>query len=165
MDHGIPAWLDIACRYCGAEPGHPCRSRSGRETQPHSARLHDSMPPPVLTEDRLAESRRFAAQFHERTLVTVAFGFSCGCTQAPSEPVPLKEANVYGIARAHICDRHNEFAVVTRVTTRLVADADTIYRVLVAADIQPHDAEYVAGDQNDAARQARLRAGMGGGPS
>lgn len=154
--------LRVACPRCGAPPRRHCVTPSGRRsTNFHTARLHDAYvagTTPEEREQRAHEQRVFDAQFDERNLVRLSFGFSCGCSQPAGEPVPLAEANTHGVARAHICDRHEEYAVVTRVTVRLVGDEDTLLRVLLAADVDPLTAENVAAEQCDENRAA-VRAG------
>lgn len=155
-----PALL-VACPFCKAEVGQLCVTPSGKRANFHTDRLHDGYLADDTAENRVTRAhnqRMHDAQFDKRNLVRLSFGFSCGCTQPAGEPVPLSEANVYGVARARICDYHQEYAVVTRVTTRLAADEDTLLRVLLAADIDPLTAENVAGEQSDANRAA-IRAG------
>jgi hypothetical protein len=51
--------------------------------------------------------------------VTVSMRLSCGCTTPPSEPLPVVDARTRpgGVV---ICDRCDDYTVVTRTTTRMV---------------------------------------------
>lgn len=156
----------VACPKCGARPKQRCRSASGAETNNHVAREAAAAPVPTAEElaQRAHEQRQFDEQFSRRTLVTVTARYTCGCVQPTSEPIPISEANVYP-GRAGICDEHDEFVVVSGVDVALVADETTMLRILLAADIDPRSAGYVAADQNDTARANRVALGMGGGPT
>jgi 3-mercaptopyruvate sulfurtransferase SseA len=71
-------------------------------------------------------------------MVTVSFGFTCGCTQRPSAPVRAIEA--YSLPGAVIiCERHQEYAVCNRVTTRLVHDPEVLRRLLAEAGVDEDD--------------------------
>jgi hypothetical protein len=63
-------------------------------------------------------------------MVTVSYGFTCGCTQKPSRPVPLYEASLHP-GQVITCAKHQEFAVCNRVTTRLVHDPELLRWLLV----------------------------------
>lgn len=159
-------WLAVACPTCDAQPGHRCKTATGRPTAAHTTRLAAAAP--KLTAEEVAEReheyRQLDEQYSLRTMVTVAFEYTCGCTGPRSEPIPLREARTWP-ARAVICDDHDEFAVTCGVNVRLIADEATMLRILLAADVPPGSAEYVAGDQNDQARWKRMSRGRDGGPS
>lgn len=163
--------LGVSCRKCSAPIGVHCTSPAGNRVNWHSTRTQDAYADiadelAANAEQRAHERRMFEAQYDDRTLVALSFGYSCGCADGPSEPIPLRDANTAGVARAIICDTHDEYAVVTRVTTRLVADETTLKRILAASGIGDDlDVSYVAGDQNDDARLKRVEAGGTGEPT
>lgn len=78
--------------------------------------------------------------------VRVSSRLSCGCTFKPSEPLPAAEAMALP-GRAVICDVHDEYAVVVRVTTRLVDTAEVLRDLLLPLTEDELIAECVAGDQ------------------
>lgn len=78
-----------------------------------------------------------------RTEMRVSVALSCGCSTRVSAPMPAREAPA-APGSVVICDVHDEWAVVTRVTTRLVATPEVLRRLLVAAGVPDHDADYVA---------------------
>lgn len=168
MPRPQPLGLGVACTRCSAQPGHRCTSPNGRHTNTHTVRLaadYTANNSPEDQSQREHEARMFDAQYNPRTLVQLSFGYSCGCTDSSGEPIPLGEANTAGVARAIICDRHDEYAVIIRVTTRLVADEATLKRVLLAADVgdrevdgENYTVDSIAAEQCDANR-AKVRAG------
>jgi hypothetical protein len=80
--------------------------------------------------------------------VQVSGRLSCGCRFRKSKPMPATEANsVPGTVT--ICDRHDEFAVVTRVSTYLVGGQDALVRRFEDAGVlEGHFAEAVASEQS-----------------
>jgi hypothetical protein len=109
---------------------------------------------PPLTPEHVAEraqQRRMAQAMHQAP-VRVSSTLSCGHSYRPSEPIPaIEAASLPGTVV--ICDEHDEFAVVTRVTTRLVATPPVLEALLLAADVDPASARYVAVDQSDEAHR------------
>jgi hypothetical protein len=81
--------------------------------------------------------------------LTVSLGWSCGCTTRPTGGVTNADAARPGVVR--ICDHCDEFAVLTRVTTRLAdPSGDTVAQLLYAdrdADLTPDFAREIAGRQ------------------
>lgn len=70
--------------------------------------------------------------------VRVSLGLSCGCHVAPAaDDVPSWEATGPGFVV--ICHRHDEYALVTRVTHRLVVDRDTAAAWLAASGAMDED--------------------------
>lgn len=159
-------WAGVTCPTCGAAPRANCRTSSGKPAAPHVARLAAAAPKltPEEIERRQHEQRMFGEQVSKRTLVRVAFTYSCGCGTDLSEPIPLNEANTWP-ARAVICDSCDEYSVISGVDVRLVADEQTLYRILAAADVDEGSAAYVARDQNDEARTKRVKQGRTAAPS
>lgn len=159
--------LTVDCPRCNATTGKHCTGPTGKRVNTHAGRLAAAVVP--RTPDAVAADehsrRQFEAQWHPATLVTVSFGYSCGCSDTPSEPIPLREANTYAVGRTIICDTHNEYAVVTRSTVRLIADEPTMLRILRSADVDPLSARHVARDQNDTVRHRRILAGRDPGPA
>lgn len=131
------------------------------------ARVLDE-PEPTPEEIAAAAHREHQHQVYETrmaALVRVSFGYSCGCTTLPGEPTPHREVNPHAVGGAIICDYHDEYAVVVRETVQLVDDEATLRRILIAADVDPDSAAYVAADQNGTERAKRRAAGRGTGPS
>lgn len=160
-----PAWLGVTCPRCGAQPGRRCHSSGGRtKSTPHAARETEAYVPP--TPDELIASERarrlWDAQHHPMTRATVSLAYSCGCTEPASEPIPVHEINPLAVGTPIICDRHQEYAVTVRSTIRLVPDVATLKRLLVAGDVEPDVADYVARDQADTLVSRILRSEVGG---
>lgn len=71
---------------------------------------------------------------------------SCRCRVPPVGPVPLHEAN--GPGDVVICDRCDEYAIVVRVTHRLVIDRATAAKWLAeGGQLDAVDAEAIATEQ------------------
>jgi hypothetical protein len=81
--------------------------------------------------------------------LSVSLGWSCGCTTRPKGGLTNSTAVRPGVVR--ICDAHNEWSVLTRVTARLEhEDENTIAQLLYAdgdADLTPDFAREIAGRQ------------------
>ena len=81
-----------------------------------------------------------------QALVRISCRYSCGCTQSKGELVPNIDANLMP-GSVVICEAHQEYAVVTRVSSYLEVNKDVFKRLLEANGIDPDTAEYVAVDQ------------------
>ena len=85
------------------------------------------------------------AQFE--AMVTVSFGFTCGCTQRPSKPVKSIEATCHP-GQVIICDRCDQYAMTDRITIRLVPDRKTMVKLMALGMDDDEDfASIVLGDQ------------------
>lgn len=79
--------------------------------------------------------------------VRVSGKLSCGCRFRPSKPMPMKEAQSEP-GTVVICDKHDEFAIVVRVSTTLVNPREAIEFLLVEGDYLERDfAALVAHEQ------------------
>lgn len=85
-----------------------------------------------------------AAQF--AAPVRVSLHLSCGCTYRPSAPMPNRDAAAHP-GTVTICDTHDEWAVVVRVTTRLVDTPEVLTGLLRAAGVDQVSAEAIASEQ------------------
>jgi hypothetical protein len=76
----------------------------------------------------------------------ISYGLSCGCNVAKSNPVKHLEANLIpgGVV---ICDRHDEYAVVIRVSAYLDDIRGATVRLLQANDVDRTTAECIAAEQ------------------
>lgn len=71
---------------------------------------------------------------------------SCGCRVPPEGPVPIYEAN--GPGDVVICGRCDEYAIVVRVTQRLLIDRQTAASWLAyGAQVDPVTADALAAEQ------------------
>lgn len=82
-------------------------------------------------------------------LVRLSAAFSCGCTQGKSEPIRALDADTLpgGVV---ICERCQEYAVVTRVSVYLAdVGAKTLERLLrEEGDVDPGTAAQIAAEQS-----------------
>lgn len=112
-------------------------------------RTHRAAPTePRFTDEEWAriEADTAFARVQFRQPVRVSYTLSCGHRGGPGEIVEASEAN-WMPGSVVICDAHDEFAVVTRVTIRLVATREVLFRLLVAHGIDEVTAEALAEDQ------------------
>lgn len=83
---------------------------------------------------------------HWDEMVRLSFKLSCGCTQRKSELVKaIDAASIPG--HAVVCETHQEFAIVVRISTYLEYDAEVLERLLLAGGVEADVAGYVARDQ------------------
>jgi hypothetical protein len=79
--------------------------------------------------------------------VRLSFAFSCGCIQGKSEPVPAVDANSLP-GEVVACPRHQEYAVVTRVSVYLAdTSAAALERLLRGGGVEDSTAAQVAAEQ------------------
>jgi hypothetical protein len=130
--------------------GQPALARSQEIDMPARPTSATS---PLTAEDvaRRATAARTAQAIHSAP-VRISSTLSCGHSFRPSEPVPAIEAATLP-GTVVICEEHDEYAVVTRVTTRLDATPEVLESLLLAADVDPMSARYVAEDQSDEAHR------------
>lgn len=149
-----PGPLSVTCPTCDAPPRRGCHTASGKPTGPHQTRRDAAIPLPTAEEIARREHEHRIFTVRHTSLVRLTWDYSCGCSDGPGEPLPLGEANVYGVAGAIICDRCDEYATVVGQRIELVDTKEQLRRILLAADVDELTADCVAAEQSGAARAA-----------